>query len=61
MKYRPDLLVLNSPTVPAVIIEAGFLSNLGDAQKVIDSATQQKIAQAIYNSVYNIYNSYKIR
>lgn len=61
LKYRTDLLVLNSTTVPAVIIEAGFLSNLGDAQKVSDSATQQKIAQAIYNSVYNIYNSYKIR
>lgn len=61
LKYRTDLLVLNSTTVPAVIIEAGFLSNLGDAQKLSNATNQQKIAQAIYNSVYNIYNSYKIR
>ena len=61
IKHRTDLLVLNSTTVPAVIIETGFLSNLGDAQKVSNSEYQQKIAQSIYNSVYYLASNYKVR
>ncbi len=61
LKHRTDLLVLNSTKVPAVIIETVFLSNLGDAQKISNSANQQKVAQAIYDSVYYMKNNYKIR
>ena len=61
LKHRTDLLVLNSTKVPAVIVEAVFLSNLGDAQKISNSANQQKVAQAIYDSVYYMKNNYKIR
>ena len=61
IKLRNDLIVLNSTKMPAILIEAVFLSNLGDAQKINDPVIQQKLAQAIYDATYYVKQNYKIR
>lgn len=45
------LLVLNQTTVPAVIIETCFLSNPGDASKIMQDSYQELAAQAIYDGI----------
>ena len=46
-----NLFVLRNTKMPAVLVECGFITNPGDAQKLSDSSYQNKIAQAIADSV----------
>ena len=48
---RTDLLILNGTTVPAVIIEVGFLSNAGDALKLSQGSYQDIVAEAIADAI----------
>ena len=50
-KLRTDLLILNTTTVPAVIVEAVFISNPGDALKISQEDYQNKIAKAIADAI----------
>jgi len=43
--------VITKTTMPAVLIEAGFLSNPNDEAKLFDEAFQNKLAQAIADSI----------
>ena len=47
IKQRTDLLILNGTTVPAVIVEVVFLSNVGDALKISQEDYQDIVAEAI--------------
>ncbi len=42
-----DIIVLNAPNIPGILIEAGFLSDSVEAVKLRDSTYQQKMAEAI--------------
>jgi N-acetylmuramoyl-L-alanine amidase len=46
-----NLFVLRNTTMPAVLVECGFISNLSDAQKLSDENTQTAIAAAIIDGV----------
>ena len=48
---RGRLAVLRLATCPAVLVEAGFLSNTAEAKKISTPAYRQKIAQAIADGV----------
>ncbi len=50
-KLRTDLLILNTTTVPAVIVETVFISNPGDALKISQTDYQNKIAKAIADAI----------
>ncbi len=61
VKSRPDLLILNSTTVPAILIETCFLSNAGDALKISQATYQDAAAKAIGDGIIYAMNNYKLR
>lgn len=61
VKLRTDVLILNSTTVPAILIETCFLSNAGDALKISNSATQDIAAASIGDAIIYMMNNYKLR
>jgi len=42
-----DYYVLRNTTLPAVLVECGFLSNAQEEKKLLDAAYQRRIAQAV--------------
>lgn len=50
---RPNLVVLNSTKMPAVIAEIAFLTNTDDRAKLNDEAFIEKAAQALADGVIN--------
>ena len=61
VKSRPDLLILNSTTVPAILIETCFLSNPGDALKISQATYQDAAAKAIGDGIIYAMSNYKLR
>lgn len=61
VKHRPDLLILNSTYVPAILVETCFLSNPGDALKISSDAGQEKAAEAIGQAIIQIMNTSRLR
>lgn len=55
---RPNLVVLYKNTVPAILIELGFMSNSSDYKKLADSDFQKKAAKAIYDATVNLFQEY---
>ena len=51
-------IVLRQSKIPASLIEIGFITNSGDAAIMGSDAGQQKVAQAIFDSVKNLFNQY---
>ena len=49
--HRTDLLILNGTTVPAVIVEVAFLSNVGDALKLSQEDFLDTVAEAIAEAI----------
>lgn len=59
-KLRTDLLILNTTTVPAVIVETVFISNPGDAVKISQEDYQDKVANAIASAIIEAF-TYSLR
>ena len=55
---RPNLVVLKKNTVPAILIELGFISNSSDYKKIIDEKFQEKTAKAIYNATVDMFENH---
>ena len=56
----PDgIFLLKNATVPAVIVECGFLSNFAEEQNLINSDYQKEIAKAICTGIEKYYKDYK--
>lgn len=60
-KARPDLIVLNSTNMPAILIETAFLTNDEDAQKLKSSEFNKKVGQVVYDSIIEIFNTLSFR
>ncbi len=43
--------VLRKPSIPAVLVEGGFLTNPDDARKILNPAFRQKLAQSIAQAI----------
>lgn len=43
--------VLKSPDIPSILVETGFISNPGEAQKLATPAYRKKVAQAIHAGI----------
>ena len=50
--------VLKNNSVPAALIELGFISNKAERIKLIDKTYQQKSAQAIFESIIEVFSAY---
>lgn len=53
IKARPNLAVLNSTTMPACLIEGGFLSNLAEEEIITSKSYRCGLAQAIAVGIRN--------
>lgn len=53
-----DYYVIEYNSVPAVLIELGFISNTEERSKLINASYQHKAAEAIYQSVIEIFSTY---
>lgn len=51
-------VVCKSNTVPAVIIELGFMSNPGELKKLTSASYQNKAAKYIYESIVQVFQEY---
>lgn len=51
-------VVIDKNTVPAVLVECGFITNNSDFAKIKDSAYQKKAAKALYDAVTEIFKQY---
>ena len=51
-------IVLRQSAVPATLIEIGFISNSGDASIMGSQEGINKVGQAIYEGVVNLFNTY---
>ena len=49
--HRARFAVLRDATMPAVLIEAGFMSNPSEGRKIFDSAYRKQIAKAIVDGI----------
>ena len=54
IKVRPELVVLKQTTMPAVLLEVGFISNQQELLKLLDTDYQDLIINAIYNGIDGI-------
>ena len=48
-------VVLKSPDIPSMLVEAGFITNPGEAKKLNTRSHQNKMADAIYSAVRNYF------
>lgn len=61
IKARPDLVVLNSSKMPAILLEGGFLTNAEDAAKMKDPNYNQTYARAVYEGIVEIFDTLSFR
>lgn len=61
VKNRSDLIVLNRTTVPAVLLETGFMTDSGDMSLINSASGRQKFADAIYQAIKEIVKNYDYR
>lgn len=50
-KGNDTFYLLKKTEVPTIIVECGFLSNVEEAEKLVDESYQQKMAEAICNGI----------
>lgn len=51
-------VVVHNNTVPAVLVECGYITNNSDFEKIKDSAYQKRAAKALYEAVVEIFDQY---
>ncbi len=61
VKQRTDLLILNSTTVPTILVEICFLSNPGDAIKISSAENQEIAAEAIGDAIIEMMDKHRLR
>lgn len=53
-----QFVVIKKNTVPAILVELGFISNTDDREKFTDTTYQKKTAKLFYDSIVNIFKQY---
>ena len=50
-------VVLKSPDIPSILVEAGFISNPQEERNLLSSAHQNKVAQAVFEGIDEYFNN----
>ncbi|MDO4721225.1 MAG: N-acetylmuramoyl-L-alanine amidase family protein [Peptostreptococcaceae bacterium] len=58
LRKRPDLIVLNTTRVPAVLLELGYMTNAAELKKLSDDAYQERLAEGIVNGIVSYMEKY---
>lgn len=58
LKYRSDLVVLNSTTIPAALVEVGFMSNTSEAEKLATDSYREILADSMCSAIVDMFNQY---
>ncbi|MBK8970313.1 MAG: N-acetylmuramoyl-L-alanine amidase [Hahellaceae bacterium] len=53
---KAGFVVLKSPDIPSILVETGFISNPGEAQKLTDLAHQRSLASAVSNGLVEYFS-----
>lgn len=53
---KKDIRIMDNSTIPTILIECGFLSNIEEEKKLITDDYQEKIAWAIYTGLVKYFN-----
>lgn len=53
-----DVLILNHAKVPAIMVEAGYMSNISDLEYIKSTAGQEAIAKGIYRGILRLYEEF---
>ena len=61
VKVRPELIVLKNTTVPAALVETGFMTDANDMALITSDMGRQKFANAITQAVKEIAAKYDFR
>ncbi len=61
VKNRSDLIVLNRTTVPAALVETGFMTDSNDMSLLTSEGGRQKFADAISQAIKEVINQYNYR
>jgi N-acetylmuramoyl-L-alanine amidase len=56
-KKDNEIFILNNATVPAVIIEVGYMTNNNDIEYLSKSTNRRAVAQGIYNAIIKAYDT----
>ena len=56
--HSKEYVVVKKNTVPAILIELGFMSNQGDLAKITSASVQEKTAKALYDILESIFDKY---
>lgn len=51
VRFHTGMAVLRAATMPATLVELGYINNARDRSKLVDDAFQQRIAQAIFDGI----------
>lgn len=51
-----DYYILNCTEYPSILCECGFLSNVGEENKLIGASYQEKIAYTIFSAVHSVFD-----
>lgn len=57
IKERPDLTVLSKTSMPAILVEVGFISNDKESEELMKDTTQLALAKAIFNGMVEYYGT----
>lgn len=55
---RPDLIVIREASMPAVLVEVGYLSNAEEEKLITNDEYQLKIVEGIINGIQNYFDMY---
>lgn len=50
-------VVLKSPDIPSILVEAGFISNPGEEKNLMSTAHQRKVARAVFEGIDEYFNA----
>ncbi|UAW99128.1 N-acetylmuramoyl-L-alanine amidase [Halopseudomonas nanhaiensis] len=53
---QAGFMVLKSPDIPSILVETGFISNPGEAQKLVTQSHQQALARAIHSGIKDYFH-----
>lgn len=55
---QAGFMVLKSPDIPSILVETGFISNPGEAKKLVTKSHQQALARAMHSGIRDYFHRY---